>query len=46
MAVKPPRGAGQKPRGLYMSDVLIQLALTRIGETLDGIGVFIQARYP
>jgi hypothetical protein len=31
---------------LYMSDVLIRLVLTRIDEMLDGIGVFIQARYP
>lgn len=31
---------------IYMSDVLIRHTLTRIDEILDGIGVFIQARYP
>jgi hypothetical protein len=29
-----------------MSEVLIQLALNRLDEMLDGIGVFIRARYP
>ncbi len=31
---------------IYMSEVLIQLALNRLDEMLDGIGVFIRARYP
>ncbi|MCW3837262.1 hypothetical protein ACFQ1E_14205 [Sphingomonas canadensis] len=31
---------------IYMSDVLIRHTLTRIDEMLDGIGAFIQARYP
>ncbi|WP_066798591.1 hypothetical protein [Sphingomonas soli] len=31
---------------IYMSDVLIRHTLSRIDEMLDGIGAFIQARYP
>ncbi|MBX3565890.1 MAG: hypothetical protein KF730_15080 [Sphingomonas sp.] len=31
---------------IYMSDVLIRHTLTKIDEMLDGIGAFIQARYP
>lgn len=31
---------------VYMSEVLIQLALTRLDEMLEGIGVFIRAQYP
>lgn len=31
---------------IYMSDVLISLALARIDQMLDGIGLFIQSRYP
>lgn len=31
---------------VYMSDVLIELALKRLDEMLDGIGVFIRALYP
>jgi hypothetical protein len=35
-----------EPWIFYMSDTLIQLSLTRIDEILEGIGIFILARYP